>query len=356
MKLSLLLSSLLIINLNALELSSKQEKNWNFNAKKMHLINYLPLGNFMIEVTTPPEQLHSISLPYEAQIIQLKTALYTHVKKDQLLALVTGKEWLNVQKDAVSDKIELMHHEHQAERNVKLCKEGIIPQKVCIQTEAEYKSDKIQLSASKTLLKAYGATPAMIEKLFSTLTIVPTHKVLSPINGTIVVSHVQPGKNIASSEGLFVIREDGMNWIECDMNVDSASKLHINQKIRLTLDGKSFLSKVIHLSSVINPETQTRHVRFAIKPSKSLLTGLRKSAFIEVNQKVFSIDQKAVIRYEGKPIIFIKTSYGYRPSEVTILGETQDNYYIKFNPKLTQKIATTSVAVLKSLLAEEADE
>lgn len=57
MKFTFLITILLISNVHALNLTQEQEKNWNFNTQKLKSSHYMPLGEFMAEVTTPPEQL-----------------------------------------------------------------------------------------------------------------------------------------------------------------------------------------------------------------------------------------------------------------------------------------------------------
>jgi len=155
---------------------------------------------------------------------------YEKVKKGEQLALLTAPEWIEAQRKAIADTIELMHYENLALRKAKLCKEEIIAQKECVAADAEVKTNKIKLSASKTLLKAYGASDEIIEKLYKDLVILPNMQLLSPVNGTLIQVNIQPGKSISPSSALFVIKIDGDNWLESDLPQNITNKLKSSQK------------------------------------------------------------------------------------------------------------------------------
>jgi len=70
MKKQLLLWTLLTLMLSAknITLTPKQEENWQIKVETPQLSKRLPLGEFITEVVTPPSLLHTISLPFEAQV------------------------------------------------------------------------------------------------------------------------------------------------------------------------------------------------------------------------------------------------------------------------------------------------
>ncbi len=133
----------------------------------------------MAEVVTPPQLLQTVSLPFEAQIKKIYVANFDNVKRREPLAEVTGRDWIELQKRFISDAIELKHHKSVADRKDRLCQEEIIPRKECISANAEYRADRIKVSASKALLRGYGADEKMIRELFENLKISQTLKVHS---------------------------------------------------------------------------------------------------------------------------------------------------------------------------------
>ena len=91
-------------------------------------------------MVTPPSLLHTISLPFEANVKKLNIANCQYVEIGQVLAEVTGKEWISTQQKAIADTLEVTYHEQRVARKNTLCKEEIIPQKECTAANADHAS------------------------------------------------------------------------------------------------------------------------------------------------------------------------------------------------------------------------
>ncbi len=352
---TLALSSILPLTLFAkdIKLSEKDQKNWDIQTKILKKTETLPLGSYVVEITTPPTLLHTISLPFDAQVLSLNVATYQKVDKGELLATVTGPEWISIQKDTIADAIELRHHQHLAERKQKLCREEIIPKKECTAANAELKTDRIQLSASKALLKSFGASKSIIENLLRTLEIKSKLPIMATSTGTISTLNAQPGKTTDASKALFVIQTEGDLWIESDMPITAALSLKEGETVTLDINGKSYQSQVLQLAPSINAQNQSRHVRFSLKNTKDLLAGMRSEATIVLNQTALRVPKKALIKESGKTILFTKENGIYHDRPVTIIAEDADYYYIKDDTNLHQPVAISSIAILKSMLGAE---
>lgn len=352
---TLLLATSLIGSLFAKEitLSTKEIANWDIKTKKLQTTSQVPLGSYIVEVRTPPTLLHSISLPFDAQVLSLNVASYQKVKEGDLLAVVTGPEWISIQKDTIADAIELRHHQHLAARKNRLCKEEIIPQKECTAANAELRTDKITLEASKALLKSFGASKSIITKLLSTLEIKPELPIYAIKAGTITTLHAQPGQTTDASKALFVMQSDGALWIESNLPLNAALSLQKDEEIALEIKGKSYKAKVLQLAPTIDTQTQSRHVRFGMQDRTSLLAGMRSEATIIAAKKAVKVPKKSLIKSEGKTILFVKESGYYKDIVVEVLAEDEKYYYLKDQEALHLPVVITAVAALKTLLGED---
>jgi membrane fusion protein, heavy metal efflux system len=248
------------------------------------------------------------------------------------------------------DAIELIHHEHVAERKAKLCKEEVIAQKECIAANAEVKTDKIKLSASRTLLKAYGASDAMLNTLFKDLKIFPQIPVLSPIKGTLLEVNIQPGKSVSPSSSIFLIKEDGDYWLESDLTRATAAGLTPSMEVFIRIDGEDIRSRLLHLSPVVNPHNQTRLARFSLPKGHKLIAGTRSNAKLSIGVQALFVDKKAVVQGKGKRVVFIKTGHSYRANPVEVLAENQNGYYLRYDKALKGEIVMGAASVLSNML------
>jgi len=343
----------LILNAENITLTAEQEANWQIKVGTPQSSEKLPLGEFVTAVVTPPTLLHTISLPFEANVKKLYVANYQFVTKGQVLADVTGTEWISTQQKAISDAIEFKHHEHLAERKNMLCKEEIIPQKECVAANAELEADKIKVSASKALLKSYGASDEMISNLFKDLKLSQTIQLRSTVEGRIVELHATPGKSTSPTDALFIIQEEGSLWLESAIEATRIQNLYEGQKVQIALGNNTFDTTILQLSPMINPENQTRHVRFLVPTDINIFSGLRSSAKITIFQKSLKIIKNAVIKDGDTQIVFVKNKEGYTSVPVEILSEDDIYYFVKPSSMLENKIAVSSLAVLKNMLGSE---
>lgn len=352
-KLILLTLSTLMLNAENIILSSEQEANWQIKVETPQISKRLPLGEFVAEVVTPPTLLHTISLPFEANVKKLHVANFQPVTKGQILADVTGTEWIETQQKAISDAIEFKHHEHLAERKNMLCQEEIIPQKECVAANAELEADKIKVAASKALLGSYGASDAMISKLFKDLTLSQTIELKSTVEGRIVELHASPGKSTSPADALFIIQEKGPLWLESAIESKRTVGLQEGEKVEVTLEHYTFETSILQLSPVINPENQTRQIRFEVPADRHIFSGLRTSAKITIFHDSLKIRKNAVIKDGDAQIVFVKNKEGYTSVPVEILAEDDTYYFIKPSSVLENKIAVSSLAILKNMLGSE---
>jgi len=328
----------------------EQEENWQIKTEIPQIAQQVPLGEFMAEVVSPPSLLHTISLPFEANVKKLNVAKYQKVSKGLLLAEVTGADWINMQQQAIADTTEFKYYSRLAERKNILCKEGVIPQKECVATNAELETYKSKLSASKALLQSYGASDDMVTKLVNDLILSPTLSITSNVSGYIVEINATPGKSVNPSDALFVIQEHGALWLESNIEEKFTHHLYDGQKIQITLKNATFKTTILQISPVINAINQTRQVRFSLPLNTSISTGLRSSALFTISKENIKIKKTSVIKHGESQIVFVKTKNGFTAQTVNILAEDDTYYYIEPSDSLQHAIAANSIAILKNML------
>lgn len=345
--------SLLLLNAKTITLTAEQEQDWQIKTQIAKSSNFLPLGEFMAEVVTPPQLLHTTTLAFEAKVQKIHLASYDKIKKGQLLAEVTGQAWIAMQQQFIEESLELKHSQETLNRKNRLCKEGIIPKKECITASAELRFQKSKLNASKALLKSYGASKSMIHKLATKLQISHTIPIYAGVSGQLLELNIQSGKTTTASENLFVILKEGALWLEIDMLAQQSKHLAKGQKVQITFNGQTFESELLLHAPTINPISQTQKVRFSLPKAKSFISGLRESAVLSRQSQTVKVSKASVINHEGNNVVFVKTPSGYEALSVKILAEVGNDYYLQEHEKLKLPIVTTSIAILKALMEGE---
>ena len=344
------------LDATAIKLTEEQQKDWQIEVANPKLANSLVMGEYMAEVVTPPQYFQSISLPFDAQIKKLYVAEFDSVKKGDLIAEVTGRAWIELQKRFLADAIELKHHGHLAERKNRLCNEGIIAKKQCTAANAEHNADKVRASASKALLRSYGATDTMIDNLFEKFKISKSISLRSHVSGTVFNLNIHSGDSTTASDTLVVIQKEGALWLEVAVPLEKAMQLKLHQSVELAFFHEKFQSKLLLKSPKIDAKNQTQKLRFSLPQNKTFLTGIRGMAKLSLATSSFKIKKKSLISSDDGEILFVATNKGYEPKKVEILGEDKNFYYINAEISSSDKIATSSLAILKGMMEEDGDE
>jgi len=351
----ILLLTLEVVVAKPIHLTKEQQRDWQIESGKPQLSKRVQLGKFMAEVVTPPQYLQTISLPFEAHIKKLYVSTFEKVKKGQLLAEVTGQKWIEVQKRFIADAIELKHHGELAKRKSNLCREGIIAKKECLAANAEHNADQIRVSASKALLRSYGASERTIHTIFNKLKIVKTIKLYSKVSARVLRINVHVGESTSPSDALFVFQKEGALWLEVDLPLKKALLLRRLQEVEMLFNHKKFKSIVLLKSPKINRRNQTQMVRFSLPKSGKFITGMRDLVELKIPTNTFKISKKSLISSESGELVFLKQNGDYKPLVVNVVAEDDRHYYVKGALKLNDTIATSSLAILKGLMESDDD-
>ena len=194
----------------------------------------------------------------------------------------------------------------------------------------------------------------MIRELFNKLKISRTIPIFSKKDGTVIELNMRVGKTIQPSEPLMVIKSDGSLWLEAELPLKKAEILSDGESVILEFRGKRFSSRVLQHAPVINSQNQTQKVKFVL-PSLNLLAGLRDTLSVEIKYKALQVTKSSLIHNGKEDIIFVKTKDGFEATPVNVIAQDNIFYYIEDNSKLHTPVATSSIAILKSLM-EEGDE
>jgi len=193
----------------------------------------------------------------------------------------------------------------------------------------------------------------MISTLFNDLQLSSTIPLTSSVAGRVVELNASPGKSTNPQDALFIIQEEGSLWLESDIEVLRTQGLHEGQKVEITLANKTFNTNILQISPVINPQNQTRHVRFHVPTNIDVFAGLRTTAKITLSYNSYKVNKNAVIKVDDKQIVFIKNEQGFSSVPVTILAEDDRYYYLKPSNVLKNLIAVSSLVILKNMLGDD---
>ncbi len=351
------LSALTLFASQTITLTKNQIENWQIKSKKIEYTNEIPLGEYLSQIKAPPSMIYSVSLPFSATVEKLEVGEYDLVQKGAILAKVTSKEWIETQNDLIKLNIELSRVKIDYERKSKLCEEGIIPQKQCLFSKAEYETIKNEFKSKKSLLKLYGATDKDIQDILKNAKIKKSLVIKAPTRSIVSKLHVNVGSTTETSNPLLTLISTEKKVLDIYMPLNTSKNLNIGQKVRLSLNSYNFNSRVLKKSKIINPQNQTQRVRFFVPSDLDLLLDYKTNAKIKILKKALKIPKIAAIYISKKYYIFKETEKGFEPIVIEILAEDKEFFYAKPDNRLesNDKIVVEGAMVLKGMMEETND-
>lgn len=303
---------------NTVELTEAQLKNSEIqtgNLEQKALSSILKLNG---KIDVPPQNMVSVSMPLGGYLKSTKLLPGMHVSRGEVIATMEDQQYIQLQEDYLITKSKLSYLEGEYARQKELNKSKASSDKVLQQTEMEFKSGKIALSALAEKLKLININPNTLSENNLSKSV----SVFSPINGFVSKVNVNIGKYLNPSDVMFelVNPED----IHLNLNVfeKDVDKLSIGQKLVAYTNNqpdKKHNCEIILISKDVSMDGQAEvHSHFE-DYDNTLLPGMYMNAEIKVLTKnALVIPTEGIVTFEGKQFVFEVTGKGkYTMREVS---------------------------------------
>ncbi len=260
------------------------------------------------KIDVPPQNIVSISIPMGGYLKSTQLLPGMHIRKGEVIAVMEDQQYIQLQQDYLTAKAKISFLENEYLRQKELNESKASSDKTYQQAEAEYKTQKVLISALAEKLKLAGIN---IGKL-SESNITRSVQVYSPIDGFVSKVNVNIGKYVAPTEVLFEL----INPTDIHLNLmvfeKDVNKLFIGQKLVAYTNNnpdKKYRCEVLLIGQDLSEDGNTDvHCHFE-SYDKALIPGTYMNAEVEIkNKEALVLPEDAVVRYENKHYVFVKKS------------------------------------------------
>ncbi len=299
---------------NTVELTPEQIKTADIQLGKVEQkqINGTIKVNGVLDV--PPQQLVSVSAPLGGFLKSTVLLQGSRVTKGQLIAVIENPEYIQLQQDYLEAKNQFDFAHADYERQQELAKENVNAQKTLQQAKTTYQSWLAKKNGLLAKLKLINVDIATLEAG----TISSTSNIYSTITGFVTEVNVNIGKFVNPSDILFEIVDTEHLHAELIIFEKDVRKIKIGQKVRFTLANETTvrLATVYLIGREISPDRTIRIHCHIDKEDKDLLPGMYLKAIVETGgASVSALPDDAIIDFQGKKYVFIKTEEGHEHEE-----------------------------------------
>lgn len=321
------------------ELTDAQFKNSSIETGKLEQKSISSILKLNGKIDVPPQNMVSVSMPLGGYLKTTKLLPGMDVSKGEVIATMEDQQYIQLQEDYLITKSKLNYLEGEYLRQKELNKTKASSDKVLQQTEMEYKSQKIAMSALAEKLKLINVNPNTLSENNLSKSV----SVFSPINGFVSKVNVNIGKYLNPSDVMFelVNPED----IHLNLNVfeKDVDKLSIGQKVIAYTNNqpdKKHTCEIILISKDLSADGMAEvHSHFE-SYDKTLLPGMYMNAEIKVStNNALVIATDGIVTFEGKHYVFeVVGDKKYAMREVTLQNAEDGFTQIAFSD--TQEIGS----------------
>ena len=257
------------------------------------------------KIDVPPQNMVSVSTPFGGFLKSTKLLPGMRVKKGEIIASMEDQQYIQLQQDYLTAKSKLIYIENEYNRQKELNQSKASSDKIFQQTEMDFKTQKITLSALAEKLRLINVNPESLNESNLSRSI----NVYSSIEGFVSKVNVNIGKYVNASDVLFELINPEDIHLNLKVFEKDLDKLSIGQKLLAYNNNqpdKKHPCEIILISQDLSADRSAEvHCHFE-DYDKTLFPGMYMNAEVEIKlNNAASINDDAIVGHEGKDYIFI---------------------------------------------------
>jgi len=256
-----------------------------------------------------------ISAKINQEVLKVHFLIGDNIKKNDLLITLESKDILRNIKQISSELlfenqlVDLLKKQLELRLSKEKNAENLKNQKIITQDNLDTISIVVLQNQQQIAQREYNIKKLkiLLGKARDDLT---NAKVLSPINGNIILLDIKKGGLIQKGKVIASILADGSKEIETDLRAESAARVILGSKVIISNNQYIFNGKIRGIVNIENIRTGTRKVRVALNkvlPKTLNVTGTRFALKIPVGKSSprLLIHKDALISKGQKQIVYI---------------------------------------------------
>lgn len=283
------------------------------------------------KIDVPPQNMISVSTPFGGFLKSSKLLPGMPVKKGEVLAVMEDQQYIQLQQDYLTAKSKLSYFEKDYNRQKELNQSKASSDKFFQQTEMDFKTQKIAVSALAEKLRLINIDPEQLNEDNLSRNV----NVYSSINGFVSRVNVNIGKYVNPSDVLFELINPEDIHLNLTVFEKDLEQLSIGQKLvafNNNKPDKKHDCEIILISKDLSADRSAEvHCHFE-DYDKALLPGMYMNAEVIINKAdQLAINSGAIVSFEDKDFVFVKE--GQRNFRLTqIIAGGSENGFTGIRP------------------------
>lgn len=314
------------INENLVTLTDAQMENASIATGSIEQKEISSILKVNGKIEVPPQNLVSISVPLGGYLKTTKLLPGMYINKGEVIAIMEDQQYIQLQQDYLTAKARVGYLQNEYQRQKELNESQASSDKVYQLAEADYRSQKVLITALAQKLQLAGIK---LNKI-SESNISRSVNVYAPISGFVSKVNVNVGKYASPTDVLFELINPTDIHLALKVFEKDLDKLFIGQKLVAFTNNnidKKYPCKILLVGKDLSSEGNTDvHCHFEVY-DKTLVPGTYMNAEIEVkNTKAFVLPAEAIVSFENKHYVYVVKSKNQFEMIAVTIGENENGF------------------------------
>ncbi len=299
-------------------------------------------------VVVPPQSEQMLSAPVAGLVDQILIAEHQNVRSGDALVRLNSPEFgqlqLALMEAANGDRMA----RQTLDRERKLFKDGIIPQRRVYEAELAANDSQARLRQSQAALRLAGLDAGSINRVANGGALMDGLTLRAKQAGTVLALEVKPGQRVASADPLLRVANLSELWLDIQIPADRSNAWSKDQSI--TIVGSKLTANPISVSALVS-ESQTVTLRAQVSAGDAEFS---PGEFVQAQvpfantEGAWALPIAAVVRQDGNAYVFVRTPSGFSARPVTVIASAAQLVSVEGNLKAGDEIGVSNVIALKA--------
>lgn len=297
-------------------------------------------------ITGDPQRVQIVSASLSGRVVALNCNLGDTVKRGVPLAIIESREAATLQAEVEAASARANLAETNLGREQRLFDQKVTSQQDLIAARTAAIEARIALRLARQQVSATGGGGGALNRI----------GVKAPISGAVIARLATLGQTVAADAELFRIADLSRVTITTSLLPADAGRVKPGDRVEVTAPGRRQQGRVTFVSPVLDEANRLVPV-IASLDNRSGQWRIGEAVTVAIylpasGERAIAVPSTAVQMINDKPMVFVRTTTGFRPTPVTLARTDGGQVIIASGLDGSERIAATNSFILKAELGK----
>lgn len=305
------------------------------------------IGEITLRAGFAPDAEWAIKTPFSGILHQLFVQVGDRVSAGDPLMTVRSAEVIALQRDYLQAGSELTLQKTAYERDRKLREAGSVSSRRWQETQFAYDMARAEYAGLRAQLQLAGFSDEDLESLSRNMQVTPDMVLRAPADALVVERPALLGDHLDGAELLARLGDPARLNLVGMLSKAAAAHLYEGAQIRQEQTGSE--AQLVHVSPVIDPQTQTVYVRAEPRLDAGLRPGQLTRWSVLSDGELMTVPSAAIVKLDGEDVVYVLVTGGFEPRQVTVKNTGAGDWIVLDGLRNGDRVAISGTAVLKGM-------